>query len=174
MKKYTAKLPWKLDHPDMPSNMAIAKGKTKNIARRLHREPHLLQKYSEIINEQEKGRFIERIPNTEDDNNKHMIHYIPHQPVKKDSETTPIRIVYDCSCKPQQDLASLNDCLMSTPPNLNDLTKILMRSRIGEYGISTDIEKAILQIGLDKKDRDATRFFSLADPNDPHSSLTAY
>ncbi|VDI56578.1 Hypothetical predicted protein [Mytilus galloprovincialis] len=157
--KYTAKLPWKLDHPDLPSNMAIAKGRTENIIRRLNREPHLLQKYSEIINDQEKRGFIERVPDTEDDNNKHMIHYIPHHPVKKDSETTPIRIVYDCSCKPQQDLASLNDCLMSTPPNLNDLTKILMRFRIGKYGISTDIEKAFLQIGLDKKDRDATRFF---------------
>ncbi|XP_063435728.1 uncharacterized protein LOC134716648 [Mytilus trossulus] len=172
--KYTAKLPWKVDHPDLPSNMAIAKGRTDNIIRRLNREPDLLQKYSEIINEQEKRGFIERVPDMEDDNNNHMIHYIPHHPVKKDSETTPIRIVYDCSCKPQQDLASLNDCLMSTPPNLNDLTKILMRFRIGKYGISTDIEKAFLQIGLDKKDRDATRFFWLADPDDPRSNLTTY
>ncbi|VDI11026.1 Hypothetical predicted protein [Mytilus galloprovincialis] len=157
--KYTAKLPWKLDHPDLPSNMAIAKGRTDNIIKRLLREPHLLQKYSEIFNDQDRRGFIESVPDTEDDNNKHMIHYIPHHPVKKILRLSPIRIVYACSCKPQKDLARLNDCLMSTPSFLNDLTKILMPFRIGKYGISTDIEEAFLQIRLDKKARDATRFF---------------
>ncbi|VDI49709.1 Hypothetical predicted protein [Mytilus galloprovincialis] len=101
--------------------------------------------------------FIEKV-NDKNLNGK-STHYIPHHAVKKDSTTTPIRIVYDCSCKKSPDHASLNDCLMSTPPDLNDLTKILMGFRTNKYAISTDIEKAFLHIGLDEKDRDFTPFF---------------
>ncbi|VDI74374.1 Hypothetical predicted protein, partial [Mytilus galloprovincialis] len=119
-----------------------------------------------------KRGFIEKV-NDKNDNGK-STHYIPHHAVKKDSTTTPIRIVYDCSCKKSPDHASLNDCLMSTPPDLNDLTKILMGFRTKKYAISTDIEKAFLHIGLDEKDRDFTRFFWLSDTDNPSSTLTTY
>ncbi|VDH96694.1 Hypothetical predicted protein [Mytilus galloprovincialis] len=170
--RYSAKLPWKLDHPDLPSNIMIAKTRTESTIRRLSREPHLLRKYSEIIEDQMKRGFIEKV-NDKNDNGK-STHYIPHHAVKKDSTTTPIRIVYDCSCKKSPDHASLNDCLMSTPPDLNDLTKILMGFRTKKYAISTDIEKAFLHIGLDEKDRDFTRFFWLSDTDNPSSTLTTY
>ncbi|XP_071161140.1 uncharacterized protein [Mytilus edulis] len=150
----------------------IAKARTESTIRRLSREPHLLRKYSEIIEEQMKRGFIEKV-NDKNDNGKGT-HYIPHHAVKKDSTTTPIRIVYDCSCKKSPDHASLNDCLMSTPPDLNDLTKILMGFRTKKYAISTDIEKAFLHIGLDEKDRDFTRFFWLSDTDNPSSTLTTY
>lgn len=100
----------------------------------------MLQKHTEMIEDQERRRFIEKVRD-EDDKKGIFVHYIPHHPVRKDSETTPIRIVYDCSCKPRQNSPGLNECLMSTPPDLNDLTKILMRFRIGELGMCTDIEK---------------------------------
>ncbi|XP_063436158.1 uncharacterized protein LOC134717595 [Mytilus trossulus] len=170
--RYSAKLPWKLDHPDLPSNIMIAKARTESTIRRLSREPHLLRKYSEIIEDQMKRGFIEKV-NDENDDGK-STHYIPHHAVKKDSTTTPIRIVYDCSCKKSPDHASLNDCLMSTPPDSNDLTKILMGFRTKKYAISTDIEKAFLHIGLDEKDRDFTRFFWLSDTDNPSSTLTTY
>ncbi|CAC5397542.1 unnamed protein product [Mytilus coruscus] len=43
-RKYTAKLPWKHNHPDLPSNMAIAKSRTKNtlqwlVQSRPHKNP---------------------------------------------------------------------------------------------------------------------------------------
>ena len=40
--------------------------------------------------------------------------------------------------------------------------------------LSTDIEKAFLQIGLESEDRDVTRFFWLKDPSDPSSEMTVY
>jgi len=82
----------------------------------------MLQQYSEIIAEQKRIGFIEKVdmfqPKTA------TVHYIPHNPVRKDFCTTPIRIVYDCSCKHTPDPPSLKDCLQSTPPVLNDLTAI--------------------------------------------------
>ncbi|VDI18657.1 Hypothetical predicted protein [Mytilus galloprovincialis] len=57
---------------------------------------------------------------------------------------------------------------------LNKLTDILTRFRYGKYALTTDIEKAFLQIGLDEEDRDSTRFFWLRDPSNPKSELETY
>ncbi|VDI05321.1 Hypothetical predicted protein [Mytilus galloprovincialis] len=133
----------------------------------------MLKKYGDIIKEQELRGFIERVDELEPTINK--VHYIPHHAVvKKDSSTTPIRIVYDCSCKMYQNQPSLNDCLMKTPPELNDLSKILVRFRLHRYAITTDIEKAFLHVGLNKDDRDVTRFLWLSNPSDVTSPLMTY
>ncbi|XP_063435623.1 uncharacterized protein LOC134716543 [Mytilus trossulus] len=170
--KYTAKLPWKDDHEPLPSNIDIARRRTENVVRRLSNDPFLLRKYGEIINDQEKRGFIERIDNPT--TSTEHAHYIPHHSVKKDSATTPIRIVYDCSCRRSQDTPSLNDCLRKEPPILNDISTLLMRFRENRYAVVTDIEKAFLQITLDEKDRDMTRFFWLKDSTDPTSKLITY
>ena len=169
--RYHAKLPWKDDHQPLPTNENIARNRTENVIKRLSREPTLLSKYGEIIAEQEKRGFIEKVSGNTNTNESAKIHYIPHHAVKKDSTTTPIRIVYDCSCKQNANSPSLNDCLSSEPPVLNDLTGILVRFRLEPYAVSTDIEKAFLNVGLELEDRDATRFFWLRGPADPSSPL---
>ena len=133
--------------------------------------PELLKQYGNIIAEQERKGFIERVP--EDDNTSHT-HYIPHHPVRKESSTTPIRIVYDCSCKQSHDSPSLNDCLHAGPPFLNDLSAILLRFRQHSFAFSADIEKAFLHVFLDETDRDDTRFLWLSDPNNPSSPFDTY
>ena len=140
--------------------------------RRLRKEPFLLRKYCEIISEQKERGFIETVDVSVVSS--HLIHYIPHHGVQKDSVTTPIRIVYDCSCHEGADKPSLNDCLQSTPPELNDLAGILIRFQFDKYAITTDIEKAFLHVSLDEKDRDVTRFLWPNDPSDPNSSLTTF
>ena len=92
----------------------------------------------------------------------------------KDSSTSPIHVVYDCSCRANAESPSFNDCLSSSLPQLNRLTDILTRFRYGRYALTTDIEKAFLQVGLYELDRDATRFFWMRDPNDPNSELDTY
>ncbi|XP_076081076.1 uncharacterized protein LOC143051991 [Mytilus galloprovincialis] len=171
--RYIAKLPWKAEHPSLPTNKAVAFRRTESVIKRLRKEPKLLLKYGEIIDEQERRGFIERVDNKEIKQNI-KLHYIPHHPVKKDSITTPIRIVYDCSCKQTPDSASLNDCLLNVPPKLNEVTAILLKFRLNKYAVSTDIEKAFLNVGLDIEDRDVTRFFWLSKPTDPNSDLTTY
>lgn len=169
--KYTAALPWKDEHDPLPSNYEISKKRTENMIRRLSKEPGMLKKYNEIILEQEQSAFIEKVDMSSADTER--VHYIPHHPVRKDSSTTPIRIVYDCSCK-QVNHPSLNDCLESTAPVLNELTSILLRFRQHQYAATTDKEKAFLHIALHEKDRDMTRFLWLSNPSDPTSTLCAY
>ncbi|XP_006822847.1 uncharacterized protein LOC102808933 [Saccoglossus kowalevskii] len=87
--------------------------------------PDLLQTYDKIINDQLASDFIEEV--VDDDANRG--HYLSHRPVKRNSTTTPIRVVYDCSCRQLNDYPSLNDCLQTGPPLLNSLTAGLMTLR---------------------------------------------
>ena len=52
---------------------------------------------------------------------------------------------------------------------LVDVCEILLRFRLHQYGLSTDIEKAFLHVKLDEHDRDFTRFLWLSNPYDPES-----
>jgi len=168
---YCAKFPWKENHPQLPTNSAICRKRARSLACRLSQTPGLLQKYNNIISEQLHRDFIERVSTPEVTG---QTHYIPHHGVKKNSITTPIRIVYDCSCRQSKDHPSLNDCLLTGPHFLNDLCSIILRFRIHNYAISTDIEKAFLHIHLHESDRDYTRFFWLSNPTDPNSELVVY
>ena len=78
---------------------------------------------------------------------------------------------FDCSCHQLSGKANLNDCLKSVPPAMNDF---LTRFRLKPYAVTTDIEKAFLQIKLHNNDKDVTRFFWFDDPTDPFSPLVTY
>ena len=168
---YCARLPWKENHPPLPSNFNICWKRTRSLAYRLSQTPELLCIYNGIIADQLKRGFIELVDTSKKPNKEH---YIPHHCVKRSSATTPIRIVYDCSCRQSDEHPSLNDCLLTGPHFLNDLCSILLRFRTHNYAISTDIEKAFLHINLHKEDRDCTRFFWLQNPTDPNSEFVVY
>ena len=51
--KYSVQLPWKLDHPYLPTNFDITLKRTQSTIQRLSREPELLKTYSSILAEQE-------------------------------------------------------------------------------------------------------------------------
>ena len=133
----------------------------------LARDPRKVKMCSDIIIKQEKRVFIERV--THPETTVGTCHYLPHHAVFKESATTPIRVVYECSCRQSQEHPSLNDSLLPGPPITNDLTNILPRFPHHKYGFATDIEKAILNIKLDEQDRVATRFFCLSYLSDPNS-----
>ncbi|VDH97941.1 Hypothetical predicted protein [Mytilus galloprovincialis] len=170
--KYVTKLPWRENAPELPTNEDIAKRRTESVIRRLKKDPEMFRKYGEIITDQEQRGFIEKVYDESTCTNK--VHYIPHHPVKKDSVTTPIRIVYNCSCRANDSSPCLNDCLATYPPIMTDLTEILVRFRMYKYAVTADIEKAFLHIELDVDDRDVTRFYWLENPMDTESRLITY
>ena len=168
---YCARFPWKDSHPPLPTNFSTCAHRTRALARKLALNPPLLTKYSDILADQEHRGFIEKV---HDPVSTTRCHYIPHHAVRKDSSTTPVRIVYDCSCHQARNQPSLNDCLLTGQPQLNDLCCIILRFRLHPVGICTDIEKAFLHIQLHEDDRDWTRFLWLSDPQDPDSEFVTY
>ncbi|XP_068245230.1 uncharacterized protein [Palaemon carinicauda] len=142
-----------------------------NQLKRFQHQPDFLKCYDNIIKEQLKLGFIEEVetpvisPNT---------HYLPHHAVRKNSSTTPLRVVYNCSAKPSKSSASLNDCLMTGPSLTEKLFDLLVRFRMNKFACIADIEKAFLQIGLQQHHRDFTRFLWLEDPFDENSRVKTY
>ena len=145
----------RVDKPDLPSNFNICQRRTKNLLTKLKLTPTLLKLYNDIILEQERRGFIEQVTNS----SATAVHYLSHHTIKKDSPTTPIRMVYDCNCRENPHAASLNDCLMVGPPFLNDLCAILLHFCLHNYALSRDVEKAFLHVKLHEADRDFTCFF---------------
>ena len=103
-----ARLPWK--EQQLPSNLNISKKRTNSLVWRLsdtsftinlwchHCWPSTMWIHWESADTQ-------------------YIHQCPLHPLscnEKDSVTTPIHIVFDCSCRDSQSSTSLNDCLLSS------------------------------------------------------------
>ena len=104
------------------------------------------------------------------------VHYLPHHAViRRDAETTKLRIVYDASSKETKNGTSLNDCL-HTGPSLNPLLfDILIRFRENKTVLVEDIEKAFSwNVAVDLEDRDSLRFSWVEDARDSHLSVVAY
>ncbi|UYV72990.1 hypothetical protein LAZ67_10001409, partial [Cordylochernes scorpioides] len=112
----------------------------------------LYEKYDTIFEEWEKEKFIEEVEDKLEE-----CSYLPHRPVLKDSHTTPIRPVFDASCK-KKGLPSLNKCLEKGDNLIELIPDLLLRFRLGKYGIIADIRKAFLQIQVREEDREFLRF----------------
>lgn len=125
----------------------------------------MVQTYDTILRDQLQQGFIEL---TSDTNG--TTHYIPYHSIKKDLTTTPIRIIYDCSCHGSADQPSLNDCLMTGPLFLNDLVSIILPPvwHLNRY------KKAFLHIIIHEKDHDFMRFLWLSDATNLNSEFAIY
>ena len=93
---YETGLLWKPRHAQLPNNKMGSLGRLSNLVKRLKRQPMLLEKYDEIIQEQLAEGIIEKV--TDEPKGKEF--YIPHKPVIRESaESTKIRIVFDGSAR---------------------------------------------------------------------------
>ena len=160
--KYSVKLPWKQGHDPLPTNYVNSLGRMQNQLRKLRKDPQVLTDYDAIIKDQLGAGVIETVAALEKPSDK--LHYLPHQAViRKDAETTKIRIVYDASAKESKSGTSLNEC-WHTGPSLNPLLfDILVRFRENKVALVGDIEKAFLNIEVNPGDRDCLRFLWLDD-----------
>ena len=159
--KYWVELPFKLNAPPLPHNYYLAKGQMKSQISKFRKNEQLLSCYHGIIQEYLEMDFIEEVDTTQ---KAPAVHYLPHHAVLKESSSTPLRIVYNCSAKIGRHGTSLNDCLLTGPSLTEKLGDVLIKFRSGMYGYVADIEKAFMQVGLQLHHRDYTRFLWPSDP----------
>jgi hypothetical protein len=172
-KNYEVGLPWKGDRFPRSNGYDMCHKRLHSLHRKLRADPELLNEYNKIIRDQLETGIIERIPDTSDDEN--QVNYLPHHPViRKDKDTTKIRVVYDGSAKNSKEDDSLNDCLKTGPNFTPHVFDSLVKFRWNSIGITADIEKAFLMIGIRTRDRDSLRFLWFDDPNECHPRLTIY
>ena len=159
--RYEVHLPWKESHQVLPDNYHLSLKRLTNLLRRLRQEPNILQEYDSVIKDQLRRGIVEQVtePSTL---SVARVHYLPHHCViRKDKQTSKLRIVYDASARSQG--PSLNDCLYTGPKFSQNIMEILTRFRIHHVALAGDIEKAFLMVSVNQEDRDVLRFLWIDD-----------
>ena len=121
----------------------------RSLLRKLRLDPELFQEYDNIIQQQIKDGIVEKV--TKEATGPKF--YIPHKPViRRDAESTKVRIVYDASAREDSESASLNECIEVGPPLQNlHLGEVLLRNRFRPVIVTSDMKQAFCRFGLEEK-----------------------
>ncbi|UYV74373.1 hypothetical protein LAZ67_11003269, partial [Cordylochernes scorpioides] len=148
--RYPVSLPWKEGIGTIPNNLEIAKRRLKAMTQKLTQKGQFVP-YNDVLRSWFRENLIEEV---DGEDIKPIGHYLPHRPIYKvQSETTPIRPVYDASCNASKRSLSLNECLETGPNLIELLPEILIRFREKKIGAIADIRKAFQTVGIDEKER---------------------
>ena len=154
--RYEVLLPWKDSHPPLHDNFDLSNKRLHSLLLRLRRDPDVMHEYDAIIRSQLQQAIVEEV-NPHNKGRSGRVHYLPHHAmVRKDRETTKLRIVYDASAKATG--CSLNECLLKGPKFDQKIFDILLRFRTYKVAVTADIEKAFLMVSIADEDRDVLRF----------------
>ena len=136
---------------NIPDNRKVAERRLTSTTNKLLKEG-MCQDYHNIFNSWLDEGFIEEV--TETSSPASFCHYLPHRAVYKPASlTTPIRPIFDASCKSGRN-PSLNDCLEKGPNFIELLPSILLRFRGNRIGVISNIRKAFQMIEVSEEDRD--------------------
>ncbi|GFT00488.1 putative RNA-directed DNA polymerase from transposon X-element [Trichonephila clavipes] len=152
--RYQLPLPFKFE-TQLPNNKSATFKRHQRMCQRID-EQNLLNEYEVVFKQWEDLQIIEEVRKTEVDN---FGYYLPHRPVMKQAiQTMKIRPVFDASARDKSQ-PSLNDCLNRGPNLIELIPDIIDRFRLYPIGLSSDIEKAFLQLSIIPEHRDYLRFF---------------
>lgn len=158
--KYFVELPFKsADRP--ASNYRKAYGQLKSLSKSFNIHPELYRQYCQVFREYLDLGFIEKVENPVVVDGE--THYLPHHPIYKNSPTTPVRVVFNASSKPNPTSKSLNECLLTGPSLTSKLVDVLVEFRTSPVAVIADISKAFLRIGILPHCRDFCRFLWFED-----------
>ena len=164
--RYEVALPWVNGKVIKDSNLLSAERRYLQLEKRFRRDSELCERYRDVFRSYLTDHIIELIPENEvlvKNSDDCRVFYLPHRPVVKDSSlSTKVRPVFDGSAK-NSEFVSLNECLETGPCLLPDLISVLLRFRQWLIGITADITKAFLQVGVRRSDRDVLRFLMRLD-----------
>ena len=149
--RYRICLPWKSTLRPSTDAYHMCRSRLYQLRNRLKRDDALLQEYNLVFQKQLADGIIEVVPAQE--NKPGNQYFIPHHGVvRRDKETTKLRVVFDGSARVSQGELSLNECLEKGQNMTPHIFEILLRFRSHLIGIIADIEKAFHQIVIDEGD----------------------
>jgi hypothetical protein len=163
---------FKPDAKKLRNNYAMALKRFMNMERKLSLDPQLEKDYDVEIKalfERGDARWLR-----DDEIDEPIAFYMPHRPVvRPDKETTKIRPVFDASAR-TRDGVSLNSEILKTPVLHPALTGILMRFRMKPIGLTGDISKMFLRMGILPEHEKFQRFLARPAPGAPikHAAIT--
>lgn len=152
--QYIVGIPLRSDIVELGSSRETALKRFHQLERRFTRDPELRKKYCAGINDLIAANQLCEVTRPPQG----WCYHIPHHPVLK-----KFRIVFDASCKTDQGL-SLNDTQLIGEKLQDNLFDLVMRFRTHRIGITADIQKMYLQVGIHPHQWDLQRIFWRSDP----------
>lgn len=154
---------------DFSHTKLAAVSRLKSMERRFARDPELKQQYIEFMRRyKELGHMspLETIDDTK------PTCYLPHHAVvKRDSETTKLRSVFDGSCG-APGKSSLNDILLTGPAIQDELFSILCQFRQHTYVIGADVAKMYRNVWVHPSQRQLQLIVWREKPEEPMETYT--
>uniref|UniRef100_A0A914ZBZ5 Peptidase aspartic putative domain-containing protein n=1 Tax=Panagrolaimus superbus TaxID=310955 RepID=A0A914ZBZ5_9BILA len=95
---FIVRLPWRTDDPDLKSNLHLAFHRLRSTMAALQAKGKA-SAYVKFFDVHKQRGFMERVPNGLAPELEKLVHNLSHHAVEKESATTPIRAVFDCSAK---------------------------------------------------------------------------
>ncbi|XP_071956947.1 uncharacterized protein [Antedon mediterranea] len=156
--RWIARYPWIRDPNELPDNKAMVAAKLKSLEDRLGKDPEKNKAYKEQIQDNMlKRKVAQKIEKNELAEYKGPVHYLSHHPVlKPDSESTPLRIVFNSSASYKGHV--LNEYVAKGPDLNNNLISLLLRFRRERVALVGDIRKMYHSVGMAEMDQHCHRF----------------
>lgn len=165
---YQVALPWKKPPTDLPNNYDFAMRRFLNLEKQFLNRPSDWEIYCKQMEDQLKrgvAREVSQVEMERDLAEGNNMWFLPHFAVLKDSDTTPVRVVYDSKARFQGH--SLNDYL-AKGENMNlNLFEIGLRFREKEVGVVADISKMFQAVKLTQDDARYHRYLFRPTPTEP-------
>ena len=156
--KWSVGLPWAGDR-SVNRNEEVALRRYYKLEQRFKKNPEFEEKYRSAMEEYIEAGYAEEVPEEEINSEKEDIYYLPHHAVIKEGrDSTKVRIVFDGSSHEENE-ECINDKLLTGPALQPLLVDILMRFRVHQVALNSDIKKMYLNIGINTENRDSLRFF---------------
>eukprot|EP00794_Sanderia_malayensis_P015519 gene15519-biopygen11979 len=172
--RYEVSLPWKSQFEDkqFDNQYELSKSRLNSLHSRLRKTPELLKEYDDYFQDQIAKGIIEKVPPANRKTGNNELHYLCHHGVvRRDRETTKLRVVFDGSARMNKESPSLNDRLEIGTNYMPLLFDTLIRFRMKPIAMTADIEKAFLQIQIHESDKDKLRFLWFDDVSKPNPSI---
>ncbi|CAH2218476.1 jg24628 [Pararge aegeria aegeria] len=147
--RYIVPLPRVPNHPPLGNSRTAAERRLLLTERRLARTPSLSQAYAAFMREYEALDHMELYVGAAPSK-----YIIPHHNIlRPGSSSTPLRVVFDGSCRSTDNNISLNDILLTGPNLYRDISAIILNFRLFNYCLVCDVCKMYRAIRLKESDR---------------------
>ncbi|XP_037029723.1 uncharacterized protein LOC119069705 [Bradysia coprophila] len=148
--RYVVALPWVNGLQSIPNNFEVAYKRLVSTTKKLIKG-NMYDAYNNMFQQWKDEGIIEEIK--AEDISSMNGHFIPHQAVfKPESKTTPVRPVFDASCKVGRS-PSLNECMEKGPNLIEFIPRSMLQFRENKIGAISDIRKAFQMIEIQEADQ---------------------
>ena len=153
---YQIAIPWRNPEVCLPNNRPMAEHRLRQLRKRLIKDPDMLKKYSNFIDDLSIKGYARKIPEDQINVDSSVIWYLPHHNVIHPQRPDKVRVVFDCAAKYRGE--SLNEKILQGPDLTNSLVGVLMRFRQEQVALMADVEAMFHQVKVDLHDANALRF----------------